>query len=129
MPLLRFDIIEGRTEEEVIRLLDVAHVAVVEALGIPERDRYQVVNQHKKYEIVALDTGLGFERTDNFVLVSVTSNKRTLELKQALYKNLTDKFEKELGISPEDVMINFVENTDEDWSFGKGVAQFITKDL
>lgn len=129
MPLLRFDIIEGRTEDEVIRLLDVAHVAVVEALGIPERDRYQVVNQHKKYEIVALDTGLGFERTDNFVLVSVTSNKRTLELKQALYKNLTDKFEKELGISPEDVMINFVENTDEDWSFGKGVAQFITKDL
>ncbi|WP_016898034.1 tautomerase family protein [Aerococcus viridans] len=129
MPLLRFDIIEGRTEEEVIRLLDVAHVAVVEALGIPERDRYQVVNQHKKYEIVALDTGLGFERTDNFVLVSVTSNKRTLGLKQALYKNLTDKFEKELGISPEDVMINFVENTDEDWSFGKGVAQFITKDL
>lgn len=129
MPLLRFDIIEGRTEEEVIRLLDVAHVAVVEALGIPERDRYQVVNQHKKYEIVALDTGLGFERTDNFVLVSVTSNKRTLELKQAFYKNLTDKFEKELGISPEDVMINFVENTDEDWSFGKGVAQFITKDL
>ncbi|MFW5441180.1 tautomerase family protein [Aerococcus urinaeequi] len=129
MPLLRFDIIEGRTEEEVIRLLDVAHVAVVEALGIPERDRYQVVNQHKKYEIVALDTGLGFERTDNFVLVSVTSNKRTLGLKQALYKNLTDKFEKELGISPEDVMINFVENSDEDWSFGKGVAQFITKDL
>lgn len=129
MPLLRFDIIEGRTEEEVIKLLDVAHVAVVEALGIPERDRYQVVNQHKKYEIVALDTGLGFERTDNFVLVSVTSNKRTLGLKQALYKNLTDKFEKELGISPEDVMINFVENTDEDWSFGKGVAQFITKDL
>lgn len=129
MPLLKFDIIEGRTEEEVIRLLDVAHVAVVEALGIPERDRYQVVNQHKKYEIVALDTGLGFERTDNFVLVSVTSNKRTLGLKQALYKNLTDKFEKELGISPEDVMINFVENTDEDWSFGKGVAQFITKDL
>lgn len=129
MPLLRFDIIEGRTEEEVIRLLDVAHAAVVQALGIPERDRYQVVNQHKKYEIVALDTGLGFERTDNFVLVSVTSNKRTLGLKQALYKNLTDEFEKELGISPEDVMINFVENTDEDWSFGKGVAQFITKDL
>ncbi|MGL5687640.1 MAG: tautomerase family protein, partial [Weissella cibaria] len=30
---------------------------------------------------------------------------------------------------PQDVMINLVSNTDEDWSFGLGKAQFLTGDL
>jgi len=47
MPLLRFDLIEGRTDEELKTLLDAAHRAMLEAFKVPERDRYQVVHQHK----------------------------------------------------------------------------------
>jgi hypothetical protein len=39
MPLLRFDLIEGRDEKTVTKLLDAAHDAVVKALGVPVRDR------------------------------------------------------------------------------------------
>ncbi len=40
MPLLRFDVIEGRSEEELNVLLDTAHDAMIEAFDVPERDRY-----------------------------------------------------------------------------------------
>ncbi len=43
MPLLRFDVIEGRDEKSLQLLLDTAHQAMVEAFGVPERDRYQIV--------------------------------------------------------------------------------------
>jgi hypothetical protein len=32
---------------------------MAEAFGVPERDRYQIVNRHPAGEIVALDTGPG----------------------------------------------------------------------
>ncbi len=38
MPLLTFDLIEGRTEQEVKTLLDAAHRAVLRAFEVPERD-------------------------------------------------------------------------------------------
>lgn len=46
MPLLRFDVIKGRDEKSLQLLLDTAHQAMVEAFGVPERDRYQIVHQH-----------------------------------------------------------------------------------
>jgi hypothetical protein len=45
MPLVRFDLIQGRTPQEISRLLDAAHRALVAAFAIPERDRYQTVSQ------------------------------------------------------------------------------------
>jgi len=40
MPLLRFDLTEGRTDDEISALLDAAHRAVLEAFGVPVRDRF-----------------------------------------------------------------------------------------
>ena len=39
MPLVRFDAIEGRSQEEVKRLLDAAHRALLTAFKVPSRDR------------------------------------------------------------------------------------------
>ena len=47
MPLLTFDIIEGRSESEIKTLLDAAHRAVVQAFKVPERDRYQMFTKTK----------------------------------------------------------------------------------
>ena len=63
MPLLYIDLIEGRTPAEVKALLDAIHDAVVDAFGVPPRDRYQVVHTHPAHEIVAWDTGLGIDRS------------------------------------------------------------------
>jgi phenylpyruvate tautomerase PptA (4-oxalocrotonate tautomerase family) len=129
MPLMRFDVIAGRTDAEIKTLLDAAHRAMVAAFDVPERDRYQILQEHPRTHLIVEDTGLGIERSDKVVVVQVISRKRTREKKEALYKLLTDELEKSCGIKPSDVMISIVENGDEDWSFGLGRAQFLTGEL
>jgi len=129
MPLLRFDIIEGRSEEELKTLLDTAHDAMVEAFDVPERDRYQIVHTHKAHEMVIQDTGLGFERSKDIVLISVTSKTRTEEKKQRLYQLLAERLQANCGLAPTDLMVSIVENDAADWSFGLGEAQFLTGKL
>jgi hypothetical protein len=129
MPLLRFDILEGRSEAEVTDLLDSAHAAVVEGFGVPQRDRYQVVHTHPRAHLIMQDTGLDIERSDDMVLVQVTSRPRGTEQKQRFYQLLVANLERDCGIAPGDVMVSITDNGDADWSFGKGRAQFLTGEL
>ena len=129
MPLLRFDVIEGRSDEELKLLLDTAHEAMLEAFDVPERDRYQIVHMHKANEMIIEDTGLGLTRSNQVVVISVTSKTRTEEKKQALYRLLAERLEAKCGLSPADLMVSIVENDAADWSFGLGKAQFLTGDL
>jgi hypothetical protein len=50
-------------------------------------------------------------------------------MKQAFYDSLVEKLDTVCGIAPSDVIVTFVTNTDEDWSFGLGRAQFLTGEL
>lgn len=129
MPLLRFDLIEGRTDDEIQTLLDAAHRAMLAAFKVPERDRYQIVQEHKRGRMIVEDTGLDIERTDKMVMVQVISRPRTREKKEAFYRLLCEELERSCGIAPSDVMVSIIENTDEDWSFGLGRAQFLTGEL
>jgi hypothetical protein len=129
MPLVRFDLIEGRDENDVKKLLDAAHRAVVRSLGVPLRDRYQVVHQHPAHELVVQDTGLGFQRSREVVLITITGVERSDALKQALYRALAGELESQCGIDPQDVVISVVDNTKSDWSLGFGEAQFLTGKL
>lgn len=129
MPLLRFDLIEGRTDAELKVLLDAAHRAMLAAFDVPARDRYQIVNEHKPSRMIVEDTGLGIPRTDKVVVVQVITRPRGKAKKQAFYRLLVEELEKSCGIAPTDVMVSMVENTDEDWSFGLGRAQFLEGDL
>jgi Tautomerase enzyme len=129
MPLLRFNLVAGRTDGELKSLLDAAHRAIVEAFGVPERDRYQIVHEHRASRMIIEDTGLGIPRTDKVVFLQVTTRKRKKKQKEDFYRLLCKELEKECGISPSDVVVSFVENGDEDWSFGLGRAQFLTGDL
>ncbi|EWH20724.1 tautomerase family protein [Bacillus haynesii] len=129
MPLLRFDLIEGRDEQALKKLLDTAHDAMVEAFSVPEKDRYQIVHQHPANELIIQDTGLGLNRSKDLVVISITSKTRTESQKEKLYALLAERLEAECGISPEDVMVSVTENGDADWSFGLGEAQFLTGKL
>jgi hypothetical protein len=102
---------------------------LLETLEVPKRDRYQVVHEHKRSRMVMEDTGLGFSRSDQMVLLQVTSRPRPREMKEAFYRLLVERLASNCGISPQDVVVNFVTNADEDWSFGAGRAQFLTGEL
>ncbi|SES47825.1 tautomerase family protein [Rhizobium sp. NFR03] len=129
MPLIKLHIRKGRSEADITRLLDTVHAVMLDAFHVPERDRYQIVFEHEDTHFRALDTGLGFTRTDRFVLIEVVSRPRPRNEKLAFYENLGVQLPERCGIPASDLMVSFVENGDEDWSFGGGVAQFVTGDL
>ncbi len=129
MPLLRFDLIEGRSEAELAALLDATHGVVLAAFGVPARDRYQIVHEHRPSRMIVQDTGLDIARTNKVVMLQITTRPRTTAEKQAFYQLLCETLEAKCGIAPSDVVISCVENTDEDWSFGNGRAQFLTGEL
>jgi phenylpyruvate tautomerase PptA (4-oxalocrotonate tautomerase family) len=129
MPLLYIDLVEGRTPSEVSVLLDAIHDTVVEAFGVPERDRYQVVRTHPAHEIVTLDTGLGIDRSARRVVLHVVSRRRARELKQKFYELLASRLGDRCGLDPADLIVSITENDDEDWSFGYGRAHFLTGEL
>ncbi|AUT66615.1 tautomerase family protein [Paraburkholderia terrae] len=129
MPMLKFDIIQGRTDEQVRTLLDATHEAMVQAFDVPVSDRYQCVTQHRPGELVIEDTGLGYTRSKDVVLLTAVSRKRTEAQKTEFYRLLVENLRTKCGISPDDVIVSIVENDDADWSFGRGRAQFITKEL
>ena len=129
MPLLYFNLLEGRNDTELRTLLDAAHRAMLAAFKVPERDRYQIVNERKPSRMIVEDTGLGIPRTDKVIVVQVVTRRRSKEMKQSFYRLLTEELQKSCGIPPSDVMVSMVENSDEDWSFGLGRAQFLEGDL
>src|SRR5271155_2272466 len=129
MPLLRFDVVEGRSDNEIKNVLDAAHRAVLAAFHVPESDRYQIYHEHPPSRLIAEDTGLGIRRTRNLVLVSVTSRERPQERKEKFYAELCRELKDSCAIDPSDVFVSIVTNSAADWSFGNGRAQFITGEL
>lgn len=129
MPLIRVDIIEGRSPNEIKALLDATHRSVVAAFKVPAHDRYQIVHEHPPACFVVEDTGLGIMRTRNCVVIQVTTRTHELEAKETFYKQLVRELESTCGIAPSDVVVSIVTNSDEDWSFGDGNAQYLTGEL
>ena len=129
MPLLCFDLVQGRSEKQIDMILDVTHEVLVKSFNVPKRDRYQIVREHAPSRMIIEDTGLGIVRTPNMVVLQVTTRPRSRVMKQAFYRSLVEKLGVACGIAPSDVIITFVTNTDEDWSFGFGRAQFLTGEL
>lgn len=125
MPLVKFDMIKGRTPSEISKLLDVSHQIFTEALALPPGDRFQIVTQHEKYELVMEDINLGFKRTSNRLIITVVSRERLTHQKETLYKRLAETLERECQIDPQDLMVSMITNQSEDWSFGVGEAQFL----
>jgi phenylpyruvate tautomerase PptA (4-oxalocrotonate tautomerase family) len=129
MPFVRVDAYERRSKEQVKELLDAIHRAILSAFKVPLRDRYQVYEEHSETNLVVQDSGLGIQRTRNALIISITSRPRTEEQKRVLYTKLCEELKRSCGIEPSDVVVSIVANTDSDWSFGNGRAQFLTGEL
>ena len=126
MPLIAIDVINGRSQEELRTLLDTVHGAMVEAFGVPDSDRYQILSEHEPHQLVALDTGLGLTRTKDLVFLRLVSRARPEASKQRLYHLLAAGLESACGLSPDDLIVSITESGAADWSFGGGAAQFLT---
>jgi phenylpyruvate tautomerase PptA (4-oxalocrotonate tautomerase family) len=125
VPLVRIDVQEGRTPAELRKIADVVQDVMLDAFAAPPRDRYQIITEHPVGHIIAEDTGLGFERTDGVVVIQIVQQGRSPEQKAAAYRGLADRLQAECGVEPTDLIVSITSNRREDWSFGRGEAQFL----
>jgi hypothetical protein len=129
MPLVKVHVLKGRSPAELDRLLDTIHDVVVESFGVPHKDRYQILHEHGSSHLRALDTGLDIARTGKFLLLEIISRPRSRDAKVAFYSNLALALQARCDVGPNDVMVSMLNNSDDDWSFGLGRAQFLTGEL
>jgi phenylpyruvate tautomerase PptA (4-oxalocrotonate tautomerase family) len=99
---------------------------MLDTLGMPKDDRFQVIAEHAKSGLLFDRSYLGIERSDDCIFLQITLNSgRSLETKQRFYKTVVDALHEKLKLRREDVVINLVEVAKENWSFGNGIAQYV----
>ena len=127
MPLVRISLSAGKPLSYRAAISDQVYQAMRETLNIPDGDRFQVITEHTEGQLVADPTFMGMERSANgFVLIQIfLSRGRTTEIKQSLYRHIAEKLAVSPGVQPDDVMIVLTEVGLEDWSFGRGEAQYV----
>jgi phenylpyruvate tautomerase PptA (4-oxalocrotonate tautomerase family) len=125
MPLVRIDLRKGKDSTYRREIARVVYDAMVAVAGVPAGARFQVVTEHDA-DSFFFDPGyLGIDRSDDLVLIQITWNEgRSVDQKKGLYKAIVDGLAKAPGICPEDVFINLVDVQRENWSVGKGEAQY-----
>lgn len=125
MPLVRIDLIEGTTPEYRRAVSEAVYETMVAALKVPENDRFQVITEHAAANFVFDPNYLGISRSTNCLFVQITLNQgRSVEVKRQFYAQLAKALHKRTGLLPEDLFISLVEVPKENWSFGKGEAQY-----
>jgi len=124
MPLQRIDVIEGRPEAQRRAIADAVHRALVESIGVPQDDRFQVVTEHRRDGLLHAPAYLGI-RYESPVLIQLTiSAGRTTAQKQALYRRIAELLEA-AGVRRSDAVVSLVEVARDCWSFGDGIAQYV----
>jgi len=125
MPLVRISLREGTTPEYRKALAEGVHQAMVEAMAVPAKDRFQVISEDKAGDLIYDQDYLDVKRSDKIAFVQITlSTGRKPTQKRALFKRMAELLAKSPGLRPEDLLVNLVEVSWENWSFGKGEAQY-----
>ena len=128
MPLVRIGVSESSSAEQRRAIADGVHQAMVEAIGIPPDDRFQLINAYDSNSMIADSQYLGIQRSDAVVFVQIFLRAgRATELKQKLYARIAELLHVKAQVRREDVFITLQENQLADWSFGNGVAQYVQR--
>ncbi len=128
MPFVRITLSADRPQSVRDAIGDGVHNAMINAIGIPKGDRFQVVDAQPSNDLHFDPDYLDGDRRDQ-VLVEITlvrgrNQDKKVALYQAVAANLAD-----VGVRPEDVMVILHENSREDWSFGNGEMQMLDEPL
>lgn len=116
MPLIKIEIIKGKSDEYKKAILDGVHDALVEAIKIPDHDRFQ-----RLYELDPINFEVPESKTDNVTIIEITLFKgRTIEAKKSLYKAIVDNLASNPGIDGDDITIVLIEPPLENWGVRGG---------
>lgn len=124
MPLLHISMRAGKPPAYRQAIFDSLYRAMRDALDVPQDDQFMTLTEH---DAANFRYGLwpDMARSDDLVYIQVTVfDTRTADQKKALFKRAVELLGESPGIRPEDVFINVLESRKENWSVGRGLAQF-----
>jgi 4-oxalocrotonate tautomerase len=128
MPIVRIDLIEGKSEEYRTQVGEIVYQTLLDVLNVPKGDRFHVITEHRKSDLPFDRDYLGVHRSDDCIYFQIILNAgRAVELKQSFYRELTDRLHQGVRLRKEDVFINLVEVPKENWSYGNGLAQYVSR--
>src|SRR5271157_942377 len=123
MPFVRISLHASKSADYRRAIADGIHQAMVETLGVPAQDRFQVVTEHDADGLINDTSYLGIERNDDVVFVQDTLSGGRKQ-KRDFYARAAELLAKRPGLKPQELLINLVEVAWENWSFGDGKAQY-----
>jgi phenylpyruvate tautomerase PptA (4-oxalocrotonate tautomerase family) len=125
MPLVRITLAAGKPAQYRRAVADGIHDALVETASVPPEDRFQVVEEVSAENLVWSPSYLGVDHTADVIFVQIFLNRgRTVEVKAELYAAIAAKLGESPGVRKQDVIVNLVEVSRENWCFGDGVMSY-----
>ncbi len=125
MPLVRISLPQDTSLADVQAVSNAIHTALVATFNVPELDRFQAIDRHSPPELVCTPEFLGIQHSQHVVFVQIScSPGRSLDMKKALYAKISAEIAASGSFKAEDVIINLLETSRENWSFGLGIAQY-----
>ena len=129
MPLARIDISKDASPEIIRIVSEVIYNAMVQVANVPMHDKFQIINRHAADEMIYPEAGyLGLKYTRDLIIIQVTwVGGRSTEVKKKFFHQIANEIHAKGGVRREDVWINLVDTSREDWSFGNGEMQYAPK--
>jgi 4-oxalocrotonate tautomerase len=129
MPLVRIDVDATTPAKIRLKISDIVYDAMTSVAKVPAHDRFMIISTHVPGDLVYPKEGyLGIDYTPGIVFVQITWNAgRTTDVKKAFYRKVVDDIHDKTGIRKQDVFINLVDVSPENWSFGNGDMQYAPK--
>jgi phenylpyruvate tautomerase PptA (4-oxalocrotonate tautomerase family) len=124
MPLMRISLRADTPADTQRAIADGVHRALVDAIGTPHADRFQIIERLAADALIADPEYLGVRRQNVVFVHIVLARGRSAEKKAALFSGIAKELAK-AGVRGEDVFVTLAENGRDDWSLGNGQQQLL----
>lgn len=124
MPLVKANLRAGRSADEKQAIGNAVQAALVEVLGVPDEDLYQVFAEYGAADFRHTEAYLGLEYSDQLLILELSFIEgRSEEMKKALLRAINENLVATGLVRADDVFVIITEVGRANVSFGAGLAQ------
>lgn len=126
MPLTKVHLRSGSAPEKRRAIADAVQETLVDALGIPEQDRYLVFAEYSADNFVHEPSfdDFGLTYTEDLLMIETSFIEgRSDDVKKKLIRDLNARLVATAGVRPDDVVVVLHEVGRANISFGQGLTQ------
>ena len=124
MPLVKVNLLKGRSAEDKDSIAASIQTALVSALDVSDANRYQLFNEYDGESLRHTSGYLGMTYTDQLLIIEITIREgHDDDLKKLLLAEINRNLVATGVVGGDDMFVLITEIGDADVSLGKGLAQ------